>query len=73
MLTNSGQHGSQGSAVLWRIHFLHVMKGSHASTMAHLRTSTADMPSGPHLEGQTCILASQPALSCSKFELALME
>jgi len=32
-----------------------------------------DMPSDPHLEGQTHILASQPAFSCWKFELALME
>jgi len=33
----------------------------------------ADMPSDPHLEGQTSILASQPAFSCLKFVLALME
>ena len=33
----------------------------------------ADMPSDPHLEGQTRILTSQPAFSCWKFELALME
>jgi len=26
--------------------------------------AAADMPSDPHLEGQTCILASQPAFSC---------
>jgi len=33
----------------------------------------SDMPSDPHLEGQTHILAGQPAFSCWKFELALME
>jgi len=32
-----------------------------------------DMPSDPHLEGQTRILASQPAFFCWTFELALME
>ena len=34
---------------------------------------TADMPSDPHLEGQTRILANQPTFSYSKFVLALME
>ena len=33
----------------------------------------AGMPSDPHLEGQTRILANQPAFSCSNFVLALME
>jgi len=30
----------------------------------HSSWSVADMPSDPHLEGQTSILASQPAFSC---------
>ena len=38
-----------------------------------IRYTLADMPSDPHLKGQTCILASQPAFSCWKFELPLME
>ena len=33
----------------------------------------ADMPSDPHLEGQTLILICQPSFSCSKFVLSLME
>ena len=32
-----------------------------------------DMPSEPHLEGQTLILNIQPSFSCSNFVLALTE
>ena len=38
-----------------------------------MHAQNADMPSDPHLESQTRILAYQPAFSCSKFVLALME
>jgi len=38
-----------------------------------IRYTLADMPSDPHLKGQTHILASQTAFSCWKFELPLME
>ena len=33
----------------------------------------ADVPSDPHLEGQTRILANEPTFSSSNFVLALME
>ena len=41
--------------------------------MYHVKSPYADMPSDPRLEGQTHILANQPAFSSSDFVLALME
>ena len=45
------------------------LRGRHLTCKINL----SDMPSDPHLEGQTRILTYQPAFSCSKFVLALME
>ena len=45
----------------------------HSTRWMRDRWRDTDMPSDPHLEGQTRILASQPAFSCWKFVLALME
>ena len=58
-----------------QIDSLALHRGDHKLQNPLVKNNDAapDMPSDPHLEGQTLILAKQPAFSYSNFVLALME